>query len=80
MTYEISHRHLPPLRCSDLVKGAARRYVHRHADRRTWTEWRERQIDLLDELAAADIDAAWFDDDREIVGCGPHTCRAGVPR
>ena len=30
MTYEISHRHLPPLRCSDLVKGAARRYVHRH--------------------------------------------------
>lgn len=49
-------------------------------DRRTWTEWRERQIDLLDELAAADIDAAWFDDDREIVGCGPHTCRAGVPR
>ena len=36
MTYEISHRHLPPLRCSDLVKGAARRYVHRHADRHQW--------------------------------------------
>lgn len=44
-------------------------------DKRTWTEWRERQVDLLDELAAADIEAAWADEDREITGCGPHTCR-----
>lgn len=37
MTHEISHRHLPPLRCSDLVKGAARRYTQRTAARHGWT-------------------------------------------
>jgi len=64
-------------------RASASSYLHRSRvpldcapiDKRPWTEWRERQVDLLDELAAADIEAAWADEDREITGCGPHTCR-----
>ena len=51
MTYEISHRHLPPLRCSDLVKDAARRYTQRTADRHGWTT-----DDVADLLAVLGIE------------------------
>lgn len=36
MTYEISHRHLSPLDCSDQVRAAARTDVHRHAAHHQW--------------------------------------------
>jgi len=44
-------------------------------DRVTRREWQDRQGDLMAELSAAAVTAAMEDDDLEVYGCGPHTCR-----
>lgn len=41
----------------------------------TSAEWRAAQGDLVSLLSAEAVAAALDDDDLEVVGCGPHTCR-----
>jgi hypothetical protein len=58
-------------------------YLHRsrvpldeaRIDRVTARELRAAQGDLLDALSAAAVTEAFADDDADVVGCGPHTCR-----
>lgn len=60
----------PTLRVLSLGAG-----VQAPIGRVTRHEWQARQIDLMDVLSADAITAAMDDDEAEVFGCGPHTCR-----
>jgi hypothetical protein len=64
-----------PLRGQQFLHESRRPLDLAPIDRVTSHEWATRQGDILTDLSAASVFAAMGDDEAEVIGCGPHTCR-----